>query len=123
MLAEAIHSFADCGNQALLLRGMREAKRPPDAEHPLGYGGVVYFWAFLVAILLFTVGGVVSLYEGIHKMLEPHPGRAPAHRHRRAGRRRRSGIAVAARMRARDPQDLSVRARCGVSSGIRATAS
>lgn len=73
MLAEAIHSFADCGNQALLLRGMREAKRAPDAEHPLGHGGVVYFWAFLVAILLFTVGGAVSLYEGIHKMVEPTP--------------------------------------------------
>lgn len=71
MLAEAIHSFADCGNQVLLLRGMREARRAPDVEHPLGHGGVVYFWAFLVAILLFTVGGVVSLYEGMHKMIEP----------------------------------------------------
>jgi len=46
MLAEAIHSFADCGNQGLLLRGMKEAKRAPTAEHPLGHGGVVYFWAF-----------------------------------------------------------------------------
>ena len=77
MLAEAIHSFADCGNQVLLLRGMREAKRPPDAEHPLGYGGVVYFWAFLVAILLFSVGGGVSLYEGVHKILEPTPVERP----------------------------------------------
>ena len=49
MLAEAIHSAADCGNQVLLLRGMKEAKREPDAKHPLGYGKVVYFWAFLVA--------------------------------------------------------------------------
>ena len=77
MLAEAIHSFADCGNQGLLLRGMKEAKRAPTAEHPLGHGGVVYFWAFLVAILLFTVGGVVSLYEGIHKLLEPTPLERP----------------------------------------------
>src|SRR5690242_7105353 len=77
MLAEAIHSFADCGNQGLLLRGMKEAKRAATAEHPLGHGGVVYFWAFLVAILLFTVGGVVSLYEGIHKLLEPTPLERP----------------------------------------------
>jgi cation diffusion facilitator family transporter len=73
MLAEAIHSFADCGNQGLLLRGMREAKRPPDREHPLGYGKVVYFWAFLVAVLLFTVGGAFSVYEGIHKLSSPAP--------------------------------------------------
>src|SRR3954469_11879849 len=77
MLAEAIHSFADCGNQVLLLVGMREAKRPPDAEHPLGHGGVMYFWAFLVAILLFSVGGGVSLYEGIHKVMEPSPVERP----------------------------------------------
>jgi cation diffusion facilitator family transporter len=77
MLAEAIHSLADCGNQVLLLRGMSEAKRAPTTEHPLGHGGVVYFWAFLVAILLFTVGGVVSLYEGIHKIYEPTPLQRP----------------------------------------------
>lgn len=77
MLAEAIHSFADCGNQGLLLRGMREAGRPPTAEHPLGHGAVVYFWAFLVAILLFSVGGLVSLYEGVHKLLEPSPLERP----------------------------------------------
>jgi cation diffusion facilitator family transporter len=77
MLAEAIHSFADCGNQALLLRGMREARRAPDPEHPLGHGGVVYFWAFLVAILLFTVGGAFSVYEGIHKIREPAPVARP----------------------------------------------
>jgi cation diffusion facilitator family transporter len=78
MLAEAIHSLADCGNQALLLRGMSEAKRAPTTEHPLGHGGVVYFWAFLVAILLFTVGGVVSLYEGIHKIADPATLQRPA---------------------------------------------
>ena len=73
MLAEAIHSFADCGNQGLLLLGMRDAKRAPDREHPLGYGKVVYFWAFLVAIMLFTIGGAFSIYEGAHKLFDPHP--------------------------------------------------
>ena len=73
MLAEAIHSFADCGNQGLLLVGMREARREPNREHPLGYGMVVYFWAFLVAVLLFTVGGAFSIYEGAHKLSDPHP--------------------------------------------------
>ena len=68
MLAEAIHSAADCGNQVLLLRGMKEAKREPDEKHPLGYGNVVYFWAFLVAVLLFTLGGLFSVYEGWHKL-------------------------------------------------------
>jgi cation diffusion facilitator family transporter len=73
MLAEAIHSAADCGNQVLLLRGMKEAKREPDAKHPLGYGKVVYFWAFLVAVLLFTLGGMFSVYEGWHKLHQSEP--------------------------------------------------
>jgi cation diffusion facilitator family transporter len=73
MLAEAIHSAADCGNQVLLLRGMKEAKREPDTKHPLGYGKVVYFWAFLVAVLLFTLGGLFSVYEGWHKLRQPEP--------------------------------------------------
>ena len=73
MLAEAIHSAADCGNQVLLLRGMKEAKRKPDAKHPLGYGKVVYFWAFLVAVLLFTIGGMFSVYEGWHKLHATEP--------------------------------------------------
>ncbi len=73
MLAEAIHSAADCGNQVLLLLGMKDAKRAPDARHPLGYGKVVYFWAFLVAVLLFTLGGLFSIYEGWHKLLQPEP--------------------------------------------------
>jgi cation diffusion facilitator family transporter len=73
MLAEAIHSAADCGNQVLLLRGMKEAKREPDARHPLGYGKVVYFWAFLVAVLLFTIGGLFSVYEGWHKLHATEP--------------------------------------------------
>ena len=73
MLAEAIHSAADCGNQVLLLFGMKEARRAPDARHPLGYGRAVYFWAFLVAVLLFTLGGMFSIYEGWHKLHQTEP--------------------------------------------------
>jgi len=73
MLAEAIHSAADCGNQVLLLFGMKDARRAPDAKHPLGYGRAVYFWAFLVAVLLFTLGGMFSIYEGWHKLHQTEP--------------------------------------------------
>lgn len=71
MLAEAIHSYADSGNQVLLYLGLRQARRPPDAEHPLGYGKLSYFWSFIVALLLFSVGGLFSIYEGWHKLKEP----------------------------------------------------
>jgi cation diffusion facilitator family transporter len=77
MLAEAIHSAADCGNQVLLLFGMKDARRPADERHPLGYGRAVYFWAFLVAVLLFTLGGLFSIYEGWHKLQEAEPMRSP----------------------------------------------
>jgi len=77
MLAEAVHSLADCGNQGLLLIGMRQAKRSPSPDHPLGYGMVVYFWSFLVALLLFSVGGLFSFYEGVHKLHHPEPLRWP----------------------------------------------
>ena len=77
MLAEAVHSLADCGNQGLLLIGMRQARRAPSADHPLGYGMVVYVWSFLVALLLFSVGGVFSFYEGAHKLEHPEPLRWP----------------------------------------------
>jgi cation diffusion facilitator family transporter len=73
LLAETLHSFADCGNQGLLLLGVSQAKRAPDEKHPLGYGRTLYFWSFMVALLLFTGGGVFSIYEGIHKILEPEP--------------------------------------------------
>ena len=73
MLAEALHSAADCGNQLLLLLGVRGARRPADEAHPLGYGRDVYFWSFMVALLLFTGGGVFSIYEGIHKVRHPEP--------------------------------------------------
>lgn len=68
LLAEAIHSFADCGNQGLLLWGLRRAKRPPTPDHPLGFGKAIYFWSFIVALLLFSMGGMFSIYEGIHKL-------------------------------------------------------
>jgi cation diffusion facilitator family transporter len=73
MLAEAIHSYADAGNQVLLLWGMKQAKRPPSADYPLGWGKAVFFWAFIVAIVLFSLGGVFSLYEGWHKLTHPEP--------------------------------------------------
>jgi cation diffusion facilitator family transporter len=73
MLAEAIHSYADSGNQVLLYVGLRAARRPPDAEHPLGYGKLSYFWSFIVALLLFSAGGLVSIYEGWHKITMPEP--------------------------------------------------
>lgn len=73
MLAEAIHSYADTVNQLLLLLGMHRAKRPPDDEHPLGYGKVSYFWSFIVAIMLFSMGGLFSVYEGWHKLHATDP--------------------------------------------------
>jgi len=73
MLAEAIHSVADAVNQLLLLLGMREAKRPETEEHPLGQHRVVYFWAMMVAILLFFVGGLFSIYEGYHRLTATEP--------------------------------------------------
>src|SRR4249920_2722485 len=77
MLAEAVHSLADCGNQGLLLLGMKRAKLPPTPDYPLGYGKEVYFWSFLVALMLFSVGGAFSVYEGIHKLLHPEPIESP----------------------------------------------
>lgn len=73
MLAEAIHSFADCGNQGLLLWGMRSVRRPPTDEHPLGFGKAIYFWSFIVALMLFSMGGLFSIYEGVHKLSSPEP--------------------------------------------------
>jgi cation diffusion facilitator family transporter len=68
MLAESIHSFADCGNQGLLFIGLNATKKKPDSGHPLGYGKEIYFWSFIVALILFSMGGLFSIYEGIHKI-------------------------------------------------------
>lgn len=73
MLAEAIHSYADTGNQVLLYLGLSQGKRPPDLQHPLGYGKLIYFWSFIVAMLLFSVGGLFSIYEGVHKFSNQQP--------------------------------------------------
>ncbi|TBN58424.1 cation diffusion facilitator family transporter [Glaciihabitans arcticus] len=73
MLAEGVHSLADTGNQALLLLGGRQAKKKADATHPFGFGRERYVYAFVVSIILFSVGGVFSLYEGIDKLQHPHP--------------------------------------------------
>lgn len=68
MLAESIHSFADCGNQGLLFVGLKASKRKPDTDHPLGYGKAIFFWSFMVALILFSMGGLFSIYEGVHKL-------------------------------------------------------
>ncbi|MBW8831878.1 MAG: cation diffusion facilitator family transporter [Burkholderiales bacterium] len=73
MLAESIHSYADCGNQALLIWGLREAKSAPTPDHPLGFGKAIYFWSFIVALMLFSMGGLFSIYEGIHKLHDTEP--------------------------------------------------
>ena len=71
LLSESIHSFADCGNQVLLFIGLKQADKPADEKHPLGYGKIIYFWSFIVAILLFSMGGLYSIYEGWHKLHNP----------------------------------------------------
>ncbi|HEV7949875.1 MAG TPA: cation diffusion facilitator family transporter [Glaciihabitans sp.] len=73
MLAEGVHSLADTGNQGLLLLGGRKAKKKADAQHPFGYGRERYVYAFVVSIILFSVGGMFSIYEGIEKLTHPHP--------------------------------------------------
>lgn len=72
MLSEAIHSLVDTSNQLLLLYGMYRADRPPDATHPLGYGRELYFWSFIVALLMFTLGAGVAFYEGVQHILYPN---------------------------------------------------
>jgi cation diffusion facilitator family transporter len=71
MLAETIHSIADCANQVLLLLGLKRSQRPATADHPLGHGRATYFWSMIVALMLFSVGGLYALYEGIERMLHP----------------------------------------------------
>ena len=73
MLAEAVHSVADAGNQLLLILGLRQTKKIPTDDHPLGFGKSIYFWSFLVAVILFSVGGMFSVYEGTYKLRHPEP--------------------------------------------------
>jgi cation diffusion facilitator family transporter len=77
MVAESVHSVADSGNQALLLLGGKRAERKRTREHPFGYGRERYFYSFVVAVVLFTVGALFSIYEGVHKLTDPHPVETP----------------------------------------------
>ncbi|MGZ8260286.1 MAG: cation diffusion facilitator family transporter [Caldimonas sp.] len=73
LLAEAIHSYADCANQGLLIWGLKEGRRKASPDHPLGHGKAIYFWSFIVALMLFSMGGLFSIYEGVHKLDAPEP--------------------------------------------------
>lgn len=73
MLSEGIHSVVDTGNQMLLLLGLKRARKPADERFPYGHGKEIYFWSFVVAIIIFGVGAGISIYEGIHSVLDPHP--------------------------------------------------
>lgn len=77
MMSEAIHSVVDTGNQGLLLYGIHRSRRPADSTHPFGYGAEIYFWAFVVAIMIFGLGAGLSFYEGVQKLLQPHPISSP----------------------------------------------
>ena len=77
MYTEAIHSLVDTGDQILLLIGQKRGERPPDARHPLGHGMETYFWSFIVALMVFLLGGVLSVYEGVRQILEPEPVVSP----------------------------------------------
>ena len=73
MFSEAIHTSVDTGNQLMLLLGLKKAKQPADKNHPFGYGKEIYFWCFIVAIMVFAIGAGISIYEGIHSVMDPHP--------------------------------------------------
>jgi cation diffusion facilitator family transporter len=77
MLAEAVHSIADTGNQALLLVGSRRGAKPASDQHPFGYGRERYFWSFIVAMVIFALGSVYAIYEGVHRLLHPEPLESP----------------------------------------------
>lgn len=73
MFSEGIHTTVDTGNQLMLLLGLKKARKPADKLHPFGYGKEIYFWSFIVAIMIFAIGAGISIYEGIHSVLDPHP--------------------------------------------------
>lgn len=77
MMSEGIHSTVDSGNQLLLLLGLKKAKKPADKQFPFGHGKEIYFWSFIVAIMIFAVGAGISIYEGIHSLMDPHPVENP----------------------------------------------
>ena len=77
MLAEAIHSYADCGNQDLLFFGLNRAKKAPSSVYPLGHGKAIFFWSFVVVLILFSRGGLFSIYEGYHKLHVHEPIKSP----------------------------------------------
>jgi len=77
MLSEGIHSLVDTGNQILLLYGMKQAQKPADENYPFGHGKEIYFWSFIVAILIFALGGGISIYEGIHHVMHPVEVKSP----------------------------------------------
>jgi len=77
MMSEGIHSSVDTGNQLLLLLGLKKAKKPADKQFPFGHGKEIYFWSFIVAIMIFAVGAGISIYEGIHSLMDPHPVQNP----------------------------------------------
>jgi cation diffusion facilitator family transporter len=87
MLAESVHSFADTGNQALLLFGGCRARRAPTRRHSFGYGRERYFWSFVVALVLFSLGSLFALDEGVEKLRDPHAGVGAQHPRRRDGAR------------------------------------
>ena len=103
MLAESIHSLADTGNQGLLMLGGKRSRRPADEVHPFGYGTLRYFWAFVVALVLFSVGGLFAIFEGIEKLLHPHELEDPRIGDRRAARGRRARVVLVADRAAREP--------------------
>jgi cation diffusion facilitator family transporter len=77
MMSEAIHSTVDCGNEVLLLIGLHRSRRPPDEAHPFGYGMEVYFWALMMAVMLFGLGAGLTLLDGIHQIQNPQPVHQP----------------------------------------------